>query len=39
MDRAREVRQALQPWAEEECVRRLDDRLCGWTATVSALQR
>jgi hypothetical protein len=39
MDRVREVRQALQPWAEEECVRRLDDRLYGWTATVSALQR
>jgi len=39
MDRIREVRRALQPWAEEECVRSLDDRLYGWSASVSALQR
>lgn len=39
MDRVREVRRVLQPWAEEECVRRLDDRLYGWSASVSALQR
>jgi hypothetical protein len=39
MDRVREVRRALQPWAEEDCVRRLDDRLYGWSASVSALQR
>ncbi len=39
MDRIREVRRSLQPWIDEDCVRRLDDRLYGWTATVSALQR
>lgn len=39
MDRVREVRRALQSWAQEECVRRLDDRLYGWSATVSAMQR
>jgi len=39
MDRIRDVRRALQPWADEEYVRLLDDRLYGWSATVSALQR
>lgn len=39
MDRVREVRRQLQPWADEACVRRLDDRLYSWTAAVSALQR
>lgn len=39
MDRIREVRTTLQPWADEDCVRRLDDRLYGWSTSVSALQR
>lgn len=39
MDRIREVRTSLQPWSNEDCVKRLDDRLYGWSATVSALQR
>ena len=33
-----EVRKALQPWAGQECVQRLDDRLYGWQTTLSALQ-
>jgi hypothetical protein len=39
MDRIREVRRSLQPWADNECVRRLDDRLYEWGTTLSALQR
>ena len=39
MDRIHDVRRALQPWADTECVRRLDDRLYGWQTTLSALQR
>jgi hypothetical protein len=39
MDRIREVRRTLQPWASHECVRRLDDRLYEWGTTLSALQR
>ncbi|MFJ6212548.1 transcriptional regulator [Streptomyces sp. NPDC092296] len=39
MERVREVRRGLTPWAELECVRRLDDRLYGWGTTLSALQR
>ena len=39
MDRVLEVRKALQPSAELDCVRRLDDRLYGWQATLSTLQR
>ena len=39
MDRILEVRKALQPDAELECVRQLDDRLYGWQATLSTLQR
>ncbi len=39
MDRVHDVRRALQPWADTECVRRLDDRLYGWQTTLSALQR
>ncbi len=38
MDRVLDVRKALQPWAAEECVQRLDDRLYGWQTTLSALQ-
>jgi hypothetical protein len=38
MDRVVEVRKALQPWAADECVQRLDDRLYGWQTTLSALQ-
>ncbi|MGW0768845.1 transcriptional regulator [Streptomyces sp. NPDC002676] len=39
MDRVREVRRALAPWQNEQCVRDLDDRLYDWGTTVSALQR
>jgi hypothetical protein len=39
MDRVRDVRRALQPWQNQRCVRELDDRLYGWTTTVSALSR
>ncbi|MCX5258642.1 helix-turn-helix domain-containing protein [Streptomyces canus] len=39
MDRVREVRRALAPHQHERCVRELDDRLYGWTTTVSALSR
>lgn len=39
MERIRDVRQALQPWADNDCVRRLDDHLYGWHTTLSALRR
>ena len=39
MDRVREVRRALAPHQHEPCVRDLDDRLYGWSTTVSALAR
>nr|WP_237539152.1 transcriptional regulator [Streptomyces sp. SID486] len=39
MDRVREVRRALAPHQHEGCVRDLDDRLYGWSTTVSALAR
>jgi hypothetical protein len=39
MERIREVREALQPWADTEAVRHLDDRLYGWQTTLSALRR
>ncbi|MEU6219307.1 helix-turn-helix transcriptional regulator [Streptomyces sp. NPDC047022] len=39
MDRVREVRRALAPHQHERCVRDLDDRLYGWSTTVSALTR
>ncbi|GAA1168563.1 hypothetical protein GCM10009654_27170 [Streptomyces hebeiensis] len=39
MDRVREVRKALASWKHERCVRDLDDRLYGWSTTVSALAR
>jgi hypothetical protein len=39
MDRILDVRKALQPWAEQECIRALDDQLYGWQATLSTLQR
>jgi hypothetical protein len=39
MERIRDVRQALEPWADSDCVRRLDDRLYGWQTTLSALRR
>jgi hypothetical protein len=38
MDRVLEVRKALQPWTELDCVQALDDRLYGWQATLSTLQ-
>jgi hypothetical protein len=38
MDRVLEVRKALQPYADQECVQRLDDRLYGWQTTLSALR-
>jgi hypothetical protein len=39
MDRVLEVRKALQPHAELDCVQHLDDRLYDWQATLSTLQR
>lgn len=39
MDRIREVRRALDRWADHECVHQLDDRLYGWKTTLIALQR
>nr|WP_202036446.1 transcriptional regulator [Streptomyces mexicanus] len=39
MDRVREVRRALTPHQHERCVQELDDRLYGWSTTVSALAR
>jgi hypothetical protein len=39
MDRILDVRKALQPWAEQDCVQALDDQLYGWQATLSTLQR
>ncbi|MFJ2374940.1 multiprotein-bridging factor 1 family protein [Streptomyces sp. NPDC087769] len=39
MDRVREVRRALAPHQHDQCVRDLDERLYGWSTTVSALAR
>lgn len=39
MDRVRDVRRELAPWQHERPVRDLDERLYGWSTTVSALQR
>lgn len=39
MERIRNVRDALQPWADTDFVRQVDDRLYGWQTTLSALQR
>ncbi|GAB2846189.1 hypothetical protein GCM10022221_51850 [Actinocorallia aurea] len=39
MERIHDVRRALQPWQDNECVQRLDDRLYGWQTTLSTLQR
>ncbi|MFC8859344.1 helix-turn-helix domain-containing protein [[Kitasatospora] papulosa] len=39
MDRIRDVRRALAPHQHEPCVRALDERLYGWSTTVSALAR
>ncbi|WP_299527677.1 helix-turn-helix transcriptional regulator [uncultured Streptomyces sp.] len=39
MDRVREVRRALAPYQHQQCVRDLDERLYGWSTTVSALAR
>ena len=38
MDRVLEVRKSLQPYAEQDCVQQLDDRLYEWQATLSALR-
>ncbi|WP_327187979.1 helix-turn-helix domain-containing protein [Streptomyces sp. NBC_01334] len=39
MDRVREVRRILVPYQQQQCVRELDDRLYGWSTTISALNR
>ncbi|MFF5895811.1 transcriptional regulator [Streptomyces argenteolus] len=39
MARIRDVRRALAPHQHEPCVRALDERLYGWSTTVSALAR
>lgn len=39
MERVRGVRRELARWQDSTEVRRLDDRLYSWTATLSSLQR
>jgi len=39
MERVREARRALTEWKDQPEVQRVDDRLYGWTTTISALQR
>ncbi len=39
MDRVRAVRRALRPWQNDPCVKELDDRLYGWSASLSAMSR
>ncbi|MGW2917443.1 helix-turn-helix domain-containing protein [Streptomyces angustmyceticus] len=39
MDRIRDVRRALAPHQHLQCVRDFDERLYGWSTTVSALAR
>jgi hypothetical protein len=39
MDRVRDARRALTPWEGSDAVRRVDDRLYSWSATLSSLQR
>jgi len=39
MERIRDVRHSLQPWADTDYVRQVDDRLYSWQTTFSALQR
>jgi hypothetical protein len=38
MDRIRDVRRALRPWQDEQCVRALDERLYDWNTAVSVLR-
>lgn len=38
MERIRDVRRALRPWQDEQCVRELDERLYGWKTAVSVLR-
>lgn len=38
MDRIRDVRRALRPWQDEQCVRALDERLYDWKTAVSVLR-
>ncbi|MGV9263452.1 transcriptional regulator [Kitasatospora sp. NPDC003701] len=38
-ERVRDARRALAPWQESAAVRRVDDRLYSWAATLSSLQR
>lgn len=39
MERVRDVRNSLHPWADSDDVKGVDDRLYGWQTTLSALQR
>ncbi|MFJ9771259.1 transcriptional regulator [Kitasatospora sp. NPDC101157] len=39
MERVRDARRALNPWQDSAAVRRVDDRLYSWSATLSSLQR
>ncbi len=39
MERIRDVRRALAPHQQKQCVQDLDERLYGWATTVSALAR
>lgn len=38
MERIRDVRRALRPWQDEQCVRDLDERLYDWRTAVSVLR-
>lgn len=38
MERIRDVRRALRPWQDEQCVRALDERLYDWNTAVSVLR-
>ncbi|NUP24157.1 MAG: transcriptional regulator [Streptomyces sp.] len=39
MEKVRAARRVLAPWQETEEVRRVDDRLYSWGATLSSMQR
>jgi tetratricopeptide (TPR) repeat protein len=39
MERVRDARRALNAWQDSAAVRRVDDRLYSWSATLSSLQR
>ncbi|MDQ2708642.1 MAG: transcriptional regulator [Actinomycetota bacterium] len=38
MERIRDVRRALRPWQDEQCVRELDERLYDWKTALNVLR-